>query len=102
MKKLALIALLFASFAAKAETVNYDCDYTFDGHEYNVLVKYNSFPTYLEIDGKKYMQPSTTVLKHKMRWQMFEGTAIIHDTFTGRLLINNNQIQNFKCEIFGA
>lgn len=101
MKKLLLIGLLFAG-AASAETVNYDCDYSFDGHEYSALIQYNSAPARLIINGELHNQPRATILKHKMRFQMFEDTVIIRDTFTGKLIANSNQIKNLQCEIYGA
>lgn len=91
-----------ARAAQKAKSISYDCDYTFDGHEESVVITYKENPARLVIDGKEYRQPRDTVLKHKMRWQMFEGTAIIRDTFSGKLQSNSTQIKNLKCEIFGA
>lgn len=103
MKKLLAMVLLAASFGATAnEITSYDCDYDFDGHTESVVVEYKENPARLVIDGKEYRQPRDTILKHKMRWQMFEGTAIIRDTFSGKLQSNSTQIKNLKCEIFGA
>lgn len=98
----ALAAQNAARAAQKAKTISYDCDYDFDGHTESVVVEYKENPARLVIDGKEYRQPRDTILKHKMRWQMFEGTAIIRDTFSGKLQSNSTQIKNLKCEIFGA
>lgn len=103
MKKLLAMVLLAASFGANAnEITKYDCDYDFEGHTESVVIGYAENPARLIIDGKEYRQPLDTVLKHEVRWQMFEGTAIIRDTFSGKLQSNSTQIKNLKCEIFGA
>lgn len=103
MKKLALLAMLFAaSVSAKDFNINYDCDYTLDGHEYTEQIEYNAVTEALTIGGKVHGQDFRSVLNYKSRYQFFKNTALIRDRFTGKMLSNSHEITNLQCEIYGA